>query len=323
VIFLGPFISSRGVSIILVLEKENLDRMRQADPFDLQLKDYPLPRDISARDLDIVIAYEEDASPLLALHRGGDSPRHGCLHRAQSETEARRLSAAAEGALMIQRYPLTWPEGWKRTESWRRRHGQFNRKETRLDAYGPGRHAHETKKLSIGDAIARVFRELEALGVKHVQEDAVVSTNLRVNMSGIPRGDQGDPSDPRCAVYWELKGVRQCMAIDQYRRVPDNLAAIAATLEAMRAIERHGGTEILQRAFTGFAQLPEGSGATIHVSWRARLRFRDNQVVTMAEVEESFRVLAKAVHPDQGGNDDSMRALLEARNLARVELGGK
>jgi hypothetical protein len=39
-------------------------------------------------------------------------------------------------------------------------------------------------------------------------------------------------------------------------RAADNLAAIAATLEAMRAIDRHGGATILNRAFTGFTALP-------------------------------------------------------------------
>ncbi|KVD37855.1 hypothetical protein WJ41_22830 [Burkholderia ubonensis] len=58
------------------------------------------------------------------------------------------------------------------------------------------------------------------------------------------------------AVYWETRaGARRVMAIDQYTRVADNLAAVAATLDAMRAIERHGGARILERAFTGFAAL--------------------------------------------------------------------
>lgn len=218
---------------------------------------------------------------------------------------------------MIQRYPLQWPEGWKRTKYGFRRRGAFNRVE-KTTAPG-GYTSKQVKKLSIGDAISRVFDELERLGVEHVQEDAVVSTNLRVNMSGIPRGDQGEPQDPGVAVYWERKSVRQCMAIDQYDRVADNLAAIAATLEAMRAIERHGGAEILNRAFTGFAALPERASS----SWRAALGFKDNQVVTLQEAEASFRDLAKTLHSDQGGNDDSMRGLIEARNAARLELEGK
>src|SRR6185437_2928884 len=70
-----------------------------------------------------------------------------------------------------------------------------------------------------------------------------------------PRSDR-TPSDPGVAVYWREGKNTRCMAIDRYSRVPDNLAAIAATLDAMRAIERHGGAEILDRAFTGFVALP-------------------------------------------------------------------
>lgn len=213
----------------------------------------------------------------------------------------------------VQRYPLQWPAGWKRTQSLARRSAAFNQKWT-----APGAPFPQSKRLSIGDAMARVFFELERLGVKHVQEDVVVSTNLRSNISGIPRGDQGEPSDPGVAVYWERKGERQCMAIDQYNRVADNIAAVAATLEAMRAIERHGGAEILNRAFTGFAALP----APVP-NWRAALGFHNGQLVTLDQAESKFRDLAKTLHSDQGGNDDSMRLLIEARDAARLELGGK
>lgn len=216
---------------------------------------------------------------------------------------------------MIQRFPLQWPSGWRRTTN--RQHAAFNRKEVVKDAYGPGQHGQQTKRLSIGDAVKRVHYELERLGVKHVQEDVVISTNLRVNLAGVPRGDQGDPSDPGAAVYWELKGRRQCMAIDRYWRVADNLAAIAATLEAMRAIERHGGGEILDRAFTGFAALPQSTER----SWREVLGVTLEHP-TIQHIEEQFRALALLRHPDRGGSQDSMAELNQAREQARIELGG-
>jgi hypothetical protein len=219
--------------------------------------------------------------------------------------------------MSVQRYPLAWPAGWKRTQPGSRRHGHFNRKETVLDAYGPGNHRQNSKRLSIGDAVSRLFAELERLGVKHVQEDVVISTNLRVNLSGVPRGDQGDPSDPGGAVYWELNGVRQCMAIDQYYRVADNLAAVAASLEAMRTIERHGGAEVLQRAFVGFAALPENTGRP----WREVLGFDSDQLLIFEKVERKFREMALAAHPDRmGGSEAAMQELNVARDQARAEL---
>lgn len=77
--------------------------------------------------------------------------------------------------------------------------------------------------------MAGVKLELERLGI-NVADDLIVSTNLKFNLSGL-------------------------IAIDADYRVRDNLAAIAATLEAMRAIERHGGARILERSFTWWSPL--------------------------------------------------------------------
>ena len=47
-------------------------------------------------------------------------------------------------------------------------------------------------------------RVLEKLGV-NVADVSIVSTNLKLNLSGLPRGDQGVPSDPGVAVYFQKK----------------------------------------------------------------------------------------------------------------------
>src|SRR5690606_21640176 len=115
--------------------------------------------------------------------------------------------------------------------------------------------------LTIAQALDRVRDELRRMGIH--DDDLVDSTNLPLRLDGWPRSGQAEPADPGVVVYWtdrfDRSRPRRCMAIDRYDRVADNLAAIAATLEAMRAIERHGGAEILNRAFTGFTALPAGS----------------------------------------------------------------
>jgi len=73
--FVLPNDARRGpVVLVLILEKENLDRMQAADPFDLHLSAYKghLPTDRPIRQLDLVIAYEEDLTALLNFQRKND-----------------------------------------------------------------------------------------------------------------------------------------------------------------------------------------------------------------------------------------------------------
>src|SRR5690606_2593615 len=145
-----------------------------------------------------------------------------------------------------------WPAGWKRTPAHQRTRAKFGKKGQ--SSYG----SWQTKNaLTIAQALDRVRGELQRMGIR--DDDLVVSTNLQLRLDGFPRSGQPEPQDPGGAVYWNEPRQRgnppRCMAIDRYDRVADNLAAVAATLEAMRAIERHGGAEILERAFTGFTAL--------------------------------------------------------------------
>jgi hypothetical protein len=206
---------------------------------------------------------------------------------------------------MTDAYPLAWPEGWPRTRN--RKSAAFGKTERVHSANGP--HSwNQKKKLSIADGTKRVQSELEKLGVRNVRDDTIISTNLRLNLSGLPRGDQGEPGDPGVAVYWQMPGKpMRVMAIDAYTRVADNLAAIAATLEAMRAIERHGGAQILDRAFTGFLALPSSGPA-----WHVVLGVQPN--ATPAEINAAYRRKAAEKHPDTGGSHAAMAELNVARD---------
>jgi hypothetical protein len=210
---------------------------------------------------------------------------------------------------MAERYPLSWPAGWKRTE--RRESAKF-RRETHVYQEGVKQRTG-SRELSVSEANERVHKELRSMYVS----DFVVSTNLVLTSFGTPRSGQREPTDPGVAVYWEKRGKPQCMAIDQYDRVADNLAAIAASLAALRAIERHGGAQIMERAFLGFAQLPESSSKP----WRDVLQFHPTTKVSPAMVQEAYRELARKRHPDsQNGSDESFRELTQARDAALREL---
>jgi hypothetical protein len=99
--------------------------------------------------------------------------------------------------------------------------------------------------------------------------------------------------------------------------VADNLAAIAATLEAMRSIERHGGAMVLERAFSGFLALPAPS-AKRH--WREVMGFALDQHVYADLLRERYRSRASTWHPDRGGSEAEMAELNVARDEALKEL---
>lgn len=72
---------------------------------------------------------------------------------------------------------------------------------------------------------------------------------MRTRLDGLPRSGEPEPKDPGATVYWRSRGRDQVIAIDQYDRVADNLAAIAGTLDALRAIKRWGGAQIVARLY--------------------------------------------------------------------------
>ena len=213
--------------------------------------------------------------------------------------------------MTIAAYPLQWPQGWKRTPASRRAEGRFGKR----DRYSSSS-IKPLNDITISDGVTRVLAELQRMGV--VREDVVISTNLRTRLDGLPRSDQRAPDDPGAAVYWqEALGPRRCIAIDLYAKVEHNLAAIAATLDAMRAIERHGGAEILERAFTGFTALPAPGQGAKREWWQV---LQVERTCTREEAKAAYRRLASQYHPDKpGGSHEAMAELNAAQEKALQE----
>lgn len=220
----------------------------------------------------------------------------------------------------VKAYPLQWPTGWRRTEPDVRRRGQFSRGERQYSVQPGGSSYVAYRELSIADATKRVLDQLGLMGV--ISEQIVISTNLRVGIGGLPLSKQAMPADPGVAVYWldVASNQRRCMAVDRYDRVEHNLAALAATLEAMRAIERHGGAEVLDRAFTGFAALPRPQFAGR--PWRQVLGFDEDEKPSVDLVKKEYRLARGDAHPDRKtGSHEEFLAVQEAYEAAARELG--
>lgn len=197
--------------------------------------------------------------------------------------------------MTIPAYPLQWPVGWARSHPMEKRHGKFKSRAGGYRGYGDQKRWESAQDLTIADAITRVRAELQRMGIS--DDDIVVSSNLHLRLDGWPRSQQREPEDVGVAVYWRDRGQERCMAIDRYYAVADNIGAIAATLEAMRAIERHGGATILDRAFTGFTALPAPADP-----WHEVLGVSPTWSVD--EVIEAYRRLRSEHHLDRNGDPD-------------------
>ncbi len=204
----------------------------------------------------------------------------------------------------VSAFPLTWPAHWPRIPAPIRKRGKFS---TMVRPVSGG--YADKERLTIADGVNRVLVQVQRLGVD-ADAEIIISTNAASRRDGLPRSSDGEPLDPGCAVYWSRGGERECMAIDLYDRLADNLAAVAATIESMRGIERHGGAQILGRAFQGFKLLPATTSATMGV-------------------EAAWETLAQAATgasapPERHRNEDYARSLCRiARGRTHPDTGGE
>jgi hypothetical protein len=160
------------------------------------------------------------------------------------------------------------------------------------------------------------MREFRSMGIE--QEHIVISTNLPTQPDGLPSSGINKPVDSGVALYWVDMGQTRCMAIDRHDTVQQNMRALAATIQALRAIERHGGNAMLDRALTGFiaSRPPITVGSRRH--WRAVLDYGDG-IAEMREIIRGYRLRARFAHPDRGGSDAAMAELNQARDEALLE----
>lgn len=204
----------------------------------------------------------------------------------------------------LESFPLSWPLGRPRTPAGSRKRALFG---TRVA--GP-------RKLTIDAATARLRETIGLLRASSL----VISTNLQLRRDGLPRSGQGEPSDPGVAVYFaifrDLKNTSYVVACDKWDRVADNIAAIAAHLEAMRGQERWGCGS-LEQAFAGYKAL---AAADAVKQWWTILGF-PKPPERWATVEAKHLELVRKHHPDRGGNASQMAEVNAARDEAKRFYG--
>lgn len=128
-------------------------------------------------------------------------------------------------------FPLQWPEGWARTRS--RYRSDFD------------------KSRGFNKARDGTLHQLELMGATQI----VITSNLPTNAKSLPHSaSAGQPPDPGIAVWWVKTGKERVMACDRWSTVVENMHAIELSIGAMRGLERWGASEVVERAFAGFAE---------------------------------------------------------------------
>lgn len=191
-------------------------------------------------------------------------------------------------------YPLEWPIGQARTPASRRRRSQF-------------------KHLQWGRARDLLLDELGRMGAERV----TISTDVRTRGDGVFYASAREPDDPGVAVYFRRRGRWYSLACDSYLKLAENVRALGATVEALRRIERHGASDLLEQALSGFAALP--AAIAVRPKWWESLGF-DAPPTSLKVARLRYRSLVAEHHPDKGGDPGQMAILNDAIREAREEL---
>lgn len=189
---------------------------------------------------------------------------------------------------MKEAFPLSWPDGWKRVA---------RRTRSRFEVSGFGR---------ARDFLLAEIRRMGGTGV-------ILSTNIPLRLDGLPYANSREPNDPGVAVYFRYGKRDMCFACDAYVTVRENAYAVAKTIEALRGIERWGASDMMERAFRGFAALAATSESA--EDWTTVLQCSADATVDTINVQ--YRARARAAHPDvAGGSHEMMARLNQARESA-------
>lgn len=197
-------------------------------------------------------------------------------------------------------YPLSWPSGRPRTPS--RKSALFK---------------HEGRPMTMTAARKRLRDQLELMtrtGQNWRTTDVVVSTNIRYTLAGSRDMNlsRREPDDPGAALYFALDRRPYVLACDRWDTVQDNIAAIAAHIDALRGQERWGVAD-LRQAFAGHVALPPPDPW-----WTVLDVTRD---APLEAITRAYRALARTAHPNAGGQRAEWDRLQRAYDEAQRERG--
>lgn len=195
-------------------------------------------------------------------------------------------------------YPVNWPQGRPRTPQ---------RKTSLFRADG--------RSLTMTIARQRLRDQLSGMtrsGQSWRTTSIMLTCNIRYTVSGArdQKLSKRDPEDPGVALYFDLDGRPHALACDRWDTVQDNIAALAAHIEALRGQERWGVADLSQ-AFAGHMALPRPS------PWWEVMGVKPD--ATIDNINAAYRAAAKAAHPNAGGDRAAWDRLSAAFDEAKQQ----
>lgn len=199
----------------------------------------------------------------------------------------------------IEAFPLCWPLNRKRTDSYSREIARFD--------------------MSFARARDEIVRQVQLLSGRYERTGLVISTNIALRRDGLPLASQRQPEDPGVAIYFTYKKRQMCFACDRWKKVEDNMQAVAKTIDALRGVARWGTGDMMEAAFTGFTALPP-PGQTSARGWREVLGFPPGSHPAYSDVDAAYKRLRSTAHPDKGGTHERFMEVQTAFDQAHKEL---
>ena len=183
-------------------------------------------------------------------------------------------------------------------------------------------------KCSWSDSFDLLKRELRMVSATNVVLQAGYEPGQLRN-DGWPKATS-NPSHPAVIMSFDAKGRALSFPCSQYDRLWDNIRAIALSLKALRAVDRYGVTQRAEQ-YQGWAQLEAPNAAALNEDLAAAFFFGeacrhypvgvtsiDQLLHSSDDFEQIYRMLAKRLHPDVGGDREKWDRMQSARDVLRA-----
>lgn len=175
-------------------------------------------------------------------------------------------------------------------------------------------------RIGYADRLNCLDHELAKLNAKDIIIQAQFEPK-EIRQDGWPRSS-ARPKGP--AIIVSFKGSKGPLSFpcDRYTSWEDNLYAIALSLEALRAVDRHGVTQNAEQ-YKGWQQIAAPAATSFSTAleasaWIARkASVVDGRPLSGEALTFAYWTVAKTLHPDTGGDAMEFQKLQDAMKLIR------